>query len=202
MPVPVSNLQSVNPSSIIELFQLTLVSSLHGSGSNSGASSGTYYFAGMTDAVTTGNNAYAPIHWNSKEYQRLPIQASGFEYNGHGQLPRPTLTVSNLFSTFSTILADVNTNGTAGNDLVGARVVRIRTLLRYLPNSNFTGDNPYGTPDETQEFPQESYVVARKSLESRDVCEFELASAIDMVNTALPKRQILPSEFPGVGDFY
>lgn len=201
MPVPVSDLQSVNPSSIIELFQLTLVSSLHGTPSSS--DSGTYYFTGMTDAVTTGNNAYAPIHWGnpSKEYQRLPIQCSGFEYNGHGQLPRPKLVVSNLFSTFSSILVDVNAV-TPGNDLVGARVVRIRTLLKYLPNSNFTGDNPYGTPDVTQEFPQESYVVARKSLESRNVCEFELASAIDMVNTALPKRQILPSEFPGVGDFY
>tara|TARA_R100001443_G_scaffold26093_1_gene39263 strand:- start:11679 stop:12284 length:606 start_codon:yes stop_codon:yes gene_type:complete len=201
MPVPISDLQSVNPSSIIELFQLTLVSSLHGTPSSS--DSGTYYFTGMTDAVTTGNNAYSPIHWGnpSKEYQRLPIQASGFEYNGAGQLPRPKLVVSNLFSTFSEILSLVNAV-TPGNDLVGARVVRIRTLLKYLPNENFTGDNPYGTPDVTQEFPQESYIVARKSLESREFCEFELAAAIDMANTALPKRQLLPSAFPGIGGFY
>ena len=200
MPVA-SDLQAVDPSSIIELYHLDLVGSLHGS--PSGSDSGDYYFTGMTDAVNSGNNAYNDIHWGDplKQYQRLPIQVTGFEYNGSGTLPRPKLIVSNLFSAFSEILAAVNAT-TPGNDLVGARLIRIRTLLQYLPHENFTGNNPHGTPDVTQELPRESYIVARKSLESRDLCEFELAAAIDMANTNLPKRQLLPDEFPGVQNSY
>ena len=200
MPVA-SDLQAVDPSSIIELYHLDLVSSLHGS--PSGSDWGNYYFTGMTDAVNSGSNAYNDIHWGDplKQYQRLPIQVTGFEYNGSGTLPRPKLVVSNLFSAFSEILAEVNAT-TPGNDLVGARLIRIRTLLQYLPHENFTGNNPHGTPDVTQELPRESYIVALKSLESRDLCEFELAAAIDMANTNLPKRQLLPDEFPGVENFY
>jgi len=193
MPIPVSELQKINPSSIIELFELTTVAALHGSAT-------TYRFHAGTDGVTTGLNAYNEIHWNNNTYQRLPIEATGFEYTSK-QNPRPTLTVSNLFSTISTILASVNTT-TPGNDLTGATLVRIRTMLRYLPNDNFTGNNPYGTPDNTQEFPREIFTVARKSLETKNVCQFELANTVDQQGVKLPKRRFLPDEFPGIGDFF
>ena len=193
MPIPVSELQKINPSSIIELFELTTVAALHGSAT-------TYRFHAGTDGVTTGLNTYNEIHWNNNTYQRLPIEATGFEYTSK-QNPRPTLTVSNLFSTISTILASVNTT-TPGNDLTGATLVRIRTMLRYLPNDNFTGNNPYGTPDNTQEFPREIFTVARKSLETKNVCQFELANTVDQQGVKLPKRRFLPDEFPGIGDFF
>ena len=58
---------------------------------------------------------------------RLPVKAEGFEHTSTGTLPRPTLTVSNLDSTMTVLLALVNAT-TAGNDLGGAEVWRIRTL--------------------------------------------------------------------------
>jgi len=193
MPIPVSELQKINPSSIIELFELTTVAALHGSAT-------THRFHAGTDGVTTGTSAYDEIHWNGNTYQRLPIEATGFEYTSK-QSPRPTLTVSNLFGTISTILANVN-NTTVGNDLTGATLTRIRTMLRYLPNDNFTGNNPYGTPDNTQEFPREIFNVARKSLETRDICQFELAASTDQAGVKLPKRRFLPDEFKGIGEFF
>ena len=193
MPIPISELQKSNPSSKIELFELTTVAALHGSAT-------TYRFHAGTDGVTTGVNAYDDIHWNGNTYQRLPIEATGFEYTSK-QNPRPVLTISNLFGTISTILANVNTT-TVGNDLTGATLTRIQTLLRYLPNDNFTGNNPYGTPDNTQEFPREIFLVARKSLETRDICQFELAASTDAVGVKLPKRRFLPDEFKGIGDFF
>ena len=37
---------------------------------------------------------------------------------------------------------------TAGNDLTGASVTRIRTLARFVDAANFSGaTNPFGTPD-------------------------------------------------------
>ena len=75
-----------------------------------------------------------------------------------GQLPRPTLTISNALGLITAILLNVN-QVTTGNDLTGATVTRIRTLARYLDAVNFPGGtNPLGTPDPTAEFPQEVYI--------------------------------------------
>tara|TARA_R100001510_G_scaffold18456_1_gene15940 strand:- start:1753 stop:2349 length:597 start_codon:yes stop_codon:yes gene_type:complete len=191
------NLQSINPNPIIELFEIQLKTALHGANT-------TYRFHNNTNITTAQGN----ITWNSNTYYSAPIQASGFKYETK-QTPRPTLTISNLsllapavpIGIMSSVLADVNST-TPGNDLVGATVTRIRTLARFLPNSNFTGNNPYGTPDETQEFPKEIFEIARKSAETRDLCTFELAASIDQFGVKLPKRQFLPDDFPGIGDFF
>ena len=57
------------------------------------------------------------------------------------------------------------------------------------------------TPDVTQQMPQEIYYIDRKSLETREVVEFELASAFDLAGIRVPKRQCLPEDFPGIGTF-
>jgi len=55
---------------------------------------------------------------------------------------------------------------------------------------NFPGGvNPYGTPDPTAEFPREIYYVDRKTVETRDVIEFELGAAFDLAGVRAPKRQ-------------
>lgn len=214
-PVPVSDLQALTLEPIIELFELELNQTLHGASTvyrwHSGASS----------------NDNADITFGGNAYLRLPIEADGFEYSAgqNSSLPRPTLRVSNLFGTVTSILLEVNET-TVGNDLTGAKLTRIRTLARYIDAGNFganniltTADdfelqledgegiqveniaNPFGTPDSTQRFPDEIYYVDRKSLENRDVVEFELASVFDLAGVKLPKRQVLPSDFPGVGTF-
>ena len=205
MPIPTSSLQSVNPSPIIELFELTLDSILHGESSikdPSGANISTIRFHNNSKDTTNQDS----IIWNGNTYYKMPIEATGFKYDPK-QLPRPKLTISNLaiiavnIGNMSNVLNAVN-EVTFANDLVGATLKRRRTLAEFLPNSNFTGNNPYGTPDNTQEFPIEEFQIARKSLETRDVVSFDLAAAIDNFNVKLPKRQFLPGEFPGVGDFY
>ena len=182
----VSDLQNINPSSIIELFTLTLDSSLHGATT-------VYRFHAGSSLKDNGE-----IVWAGNTYQRFPIEAEGFAFT-KGQLPRPTLTVSNALGTISAILIDVN-NTTTGNDLTGATVTRIRTLARFLDAVNFPGDiNPYGTPDNTAEFPQEIYKVDRKSAENRDVVQFELAAVFDIAGIRAPQRQCTRAEFPSIG---
>ena len=46
------------------------------------------------------------------------------------------------------------------------------------------------------------FIIDRKSSESRNVVEFELAAPIDMPQYKLPRRQCLPREFPGIGSFH
>lgn len=173
-------LQSIEPSSIIELFELQLVAALHGSAD-------IYRFHAGVNGKNDGGN----VIWAGQTYTAFPVECEGFEYSGNGQLPRPKLRVANLLGTITTILLAVNAI-TPGNDLIGAKVVRRRTLARYIDAVNFPGNvNPYGTPDSTAEFPQEIYYVSRKVVENRDVVEFELSSAFDLQGVRAPKRQCI-----------
>ena len=182
----ISDIQSINPSSIIELFTLTTTAALHGSDT-------TYRFHAGSSLNSNGE-----IVWAGNTYQRFPVQAEGFAYQ-KGQIPRPTLTVSNVLGTITSILLTVNQT-TTGNDLTGATVTRIRTLAKFIDAVNFAGNvNPYGTPDPNAEFAQEIYSIDRKSQETRDVVVFELAAPIDLVGVRAPKRQCTRAEFPSIG---
>ena len=184
-----SDIQKVNPSAIIELFTLTLDNALHGATT-------VYRFHAGTNLDANGK-----IVWAGNEYLRFPVQATGFAYQ-RGQLPRPTLTISNMGSpSISAILLTVNQT-TAGNDLTGAKVVRIRTMARFLDAANFSGaTNPFGTPDPTAEFPQEIYYIDRKRAENREVVSWELAAVFDLAGIRSPKRQCTRSLFPSIGTF-
>jgi phage-related protein len=46
------------------------------------------------------------------------------------------------------------------------------------------------------------YFISRKSSENRQLVEFELAASFDLDGVRIPKRQILPADFPGIGSFY
>ena len=163
-------LAKINPSAIIELFELRLDSTLHGS-------SDVYRFHAGANADVDGN-----IVFNSQTYTRIPIKADGFEYSNTGTLPRPTLSISNLDSTMTTLLLLVNAT-TAGNDLGGAEVRRIRTLKKYLDGES--------TADPNARFPEERWFVDRKASESRDAVTFELASKFDLAGQKIPKRQVI-----------
>ena len=182
----VSDLQSINPSAIIELFTLTTTAALHGSAT-------THRFHNGTSLKDNGE-----IVWAGDTYQRFPIQAEGFAYQ-RGQLPRPTLTVSNALGTITAILLNVNET-TTGNDLTGATFTRIRTQARFIDAVNFPSNvNPYGTPDPTAEYAREVFLIDRKSAENREVVVFELATASDMAGVRAPKRQCTRAEFPSIG---
>ena len=171
---PISELQGINPSAIIELFVLELNVAQHGVSS-------TYRFHAGVNELNNGD-----IVWDGDTYSRLPIEADGFEYSGSGQIPRPKLRVANLLGTITTLLASLP------NGLSGAKVTRLRTMARYLDAANFTGGtNPYGTPDPTALLPTEIYFVDQKTAETRDVIEFELAAVFDLQGVRAPKRQTI-----------
>tara|TARA_R100000234_G_scaffold108770_1_gene80340 strand:+ start:2791 stop:3540 length:750 start_codon:yes stop_codon:yes gene_type:complete len=183
-----SDLQPINPSAIIELYTLQLSNTLHGDTT-------IYRFHSGSNM-----NANGKIIWAGNEYLRFPIQISGFAFQ-NGQIPRPKLVVSNATGLISAILLTVNET-TAGNDLTGATVTRIRTLAKFLDAGNFTGgSNPYGTPDPTAEFPKEIYSIDRKATETREIVEFELASVLDLAGITCPKRQCTRADFPSIGTF-
>ena len=181
-----SNLQSINPSAIIELFTLQLSNALHG------ATTIYRFHAGSS------LNANGEIIWAGNSYQRFPIQAEGFAFQ-KGQIPRPTIRISNATGLMSAILLSVNET-TTGNDLTGATVTRIRTLAKFIDAANFA-DNTNATADPNVEFPQEIYAIDRKTNETREVVEFELAAPTDLAGVHIPKRQCTRNIFPSIGTF-
>ena len=68
-----SDLQAINPSAIIELFELELVTAIHGSNT-------TYRFHSGSSL-----NANGEIVWKGNSYYRFPIEADGFAYQ-RGQI--------------------------------------------------------------------------------------------------------------------
>ena len=175
-PSVYEELSVLNPSAIVELFELRLDNNLHGS------SDILRWHPGINEQVT-GN-----IVWNGETYQRVPVVAEGFEYKNTGTMPRPTLTVDNTTSLVTALFLVVNAT-TAGNDLAGAEVRRIRTLKKFLDAANFSGGNSNADPYAA--FPEERWFIDRKAAESRNVVSFELASKFDLVGQKLPKRQCI-----------
>ena len=181
-----SSLQDINPSAIIELFTLQLSTALHGANT-------IYRFHAGSNL-----NANGKIVWAGNEYLRFPVQASGFAFQ-KGQLPRPKLIISNATGLISSILLSVNET-TTGNDLTGATVTRIRTLAKFIDAVNFA-DGTNATADNQAEFPQEIYSIDRKSTETREIVEFELAAPTDLAGVRIPGRQATRSIFPSIGTF-
>ena len=186
----ISELQKPDPSAIIQLYELKLVEGIHYATGNPDSVTTTYcWHSGMTSAGA------GSIVFNSKTYTPMPIEAEGFDQKSgqNDAIARPVLRVSNLLSTVSTILIEVN-KITPGNDLLNAKLTRIETLAMFLD-----GESTANTAATSR---NRVFIVDRKSLENREVVEFELSAIWDLPNFKIPARQVLPRQFPGVGSFH
>ncbi len=188
-----SDLQSINPSAIIELFVLELKTSLHGSNTSPSNENNIYRFHAGSNL-----NANGEIVFDGKSYMRFPLKAEGFAYQ-RGQIPRPKITIANGTGFISALLLTVNET-TVGNDLTGSKVTRIKTMFKFIDAVNYSnGQNPDADPTAIIE--TQVYEIDRKSSESRETVEFELAAPFDLDGINIPKRQCTRTEFPSIGTF-
>lgn len=129
-----------------------------------------------------GYTQLAPIVWQGEEYHPWPLQASGFELTGDGRPAAPSITVANVDGSMGALCRLLD-------DLIGARVLRLRTLGKYLDAVNFPEGNPSADPDE--QLRPEVWYVEQRSRETRDAIEFTLASPLNLNGAILPGRQIM-----------
>jgi len=202
MAIPFAELNKINPSSVIELFELELTVGLHIPTGNPNNLDTVFRFHAGANL-----NNFGQIIFNGNSYQRVPVQVEGFEDTSKGTIPRPTLTFSNLggitkdttVMTMSDFLNVVN-SVTAGNDLLDAKLTRLMPLASALDNANFVGDNPFGTPS-TDRLQDRIYYIDRKAVENRQIVQFELVSVLDMQNKKIPARIVTRDLFPAAGTF-
>lgn len=124
------------------------------------------------------------IWWQGNEYSPWPIMAEGFDLQP-SKPPTPMLTVGNVDGSITGACL-------AFQDLVGATVIRHRTLGKYLDAANFGGSNP--TADPTQEMPVDRWFIERKAAETNTAVQFELSSALDFGSVQLPRRVIIANQ--------
>jgi len=167
-----TDIQKLAPGAIVELFDLDLTP-----------------FGGEVLRFHAGTNGLIQnVTWQGSVYTAFPVQATGFEFNGQGQAARPRLVVANVVGAITALVLQYQ-------DIVGAKVTRRRTLAKYLDAVNFPGGtNP--SADPTAEFPVDVFYVDRKSAETNEVVEFELAPAMDLTGVMLPRRQIVQNICP------
>lgn len=129
------------------------------------------------------NGLSQPVVWQGQAYQPFPIEVDGFEQNTSGPFPRPTLRVSNVLGLVGALVRD--TRG-----LRGARVIRRRTLAKYLDAVNWPGGvNP--TSDPTAQYDDELWMIDRRGPSNAQLVTFELASPMDVSSVMLPRRQVI-----------
>lgn len=167
-----SELQKLEPNAIIELYVLDATS----------FDGGIYYFhSGL-------NGLSQLIKWQGQEYAAFPVDITGFEFTAGGQIPRPKMLVSNVTGFITALILQYQ-------DMLGAKIIRKRTMKKYLDADNFAGGvNPDADP--TAEFPDDIYYVERKVTENKEVVEFELCASFDVQGVKLPKRQIIQNICP------
>lgn len=172
MSIPYAEIQNLAASAVLELFVLDATP----------CGGGTYYFHAGT------NQLNGSVVWQGQTYAPMPIQADGFEWSSKGTLPRPKLRVAALDGVVGGLVRDLE-------DLVGARVTRKMCFAKHLDVVNFPAAyNP--TADPTAHWPDEPWVVERKTLEDNEILEFELVSPMDVQNAQIPKRRITANACP------
>lgn len=114
------------------------------------------------------------IVWQGNEYTPMPLECRGFQYNGQGSPPRPSMIIGNVGGAISALCINYN-------DLIGARLIRKRTYFKFL-------DGEAGA-DPTQQFPDDIFSIEQKAQETRSVVEFDLATSMEVDDASVPKRQ-------------
>jgi len=128
-----------------------------------------------------GYTQVGPIYWQGITYDPWPIEAAGFMLDPE-QPPVPTLSVGNVDGRISALCR-------AYQDLVGAKLTRLRTLGKYLDVENFGGVNPTANPE--QQVPPEIWELERRSGEDNTQVTWELSSPMDFGGAQLPAGQII-----------
>lgn len=158
---------SLDPGAIVEMYVLDL-SAIPGA-------------MGIERFHAGANELQGDLVWKGEKYTRFQIKATGFDKQGRGPLARPRLQVDHVTSAVLPMLL-------AYQDLVGAKVIRKRTMARFLDAVNFKAGNPEADP--TQAYPDDVYFIERKVKETPDTLEFELVSALDLNGYKIPAEVI------------
>ncbi len=167
-----SSLLDLEPDTLIELYELDL-----------GEQDGLYRFHpgknNLTDIMLRDSTG------ELQTYYAMPIETSGWEIRGDGQLARPKLLIANPQGVITDAIK-------RRGDLIGNGFVRKRIFLKFLDNENFPNNlNPFAIPDPESRFDDDLFVINRKTNENKYYVEFELISPLELEDVQVPARTMI-----------
>jgi lambda family phage minor tail protein L len=124
------------------------------------------------------------IVWQDYKYLPLSMESEGFDILGDGKLARPKIRVANQHNIITQFLQ-------VYKDFKNAKVVRKRVSVKFIDDVNFEGGNPFGEADPNAELTNETWLMGRKTQESKLFVEFELTSPLDIDNFSVNSRNII-----------
>jgi lambda family phage minor tail protein L len=167
MSIPATEFLTLTPDAPIDLYVLDL---------NSLGVDQVYRFCNWRTADG------ADIVFQSNTYTSIPLEATGFERNARGQSASPQIKFGNVFGAITAFAI-------AYDDLVGAKLIRKRTLAKFLDGMPQADSSRENIPDP--------YIVYRKVSENEVEITFELRRSLDIgFRTKLPARVILKNLCP------
>jgi lambda family phage minor tail protein L len=184
----VTELLKFSPDTLLEFFVLDLTPIVEYYASKSITISPTrYYFYNGVNQREDGGSTN--IVWQGNTYAKMPIEMDFINTTSGGELPRPTIKIGDNARILLPLLLSYA-------DLVGCNIIRKRTFLKFLDAVNFNGGTSPYTPDPTACFPDETLRIERKSSETKNTIEFELAVAWDVEGILLPRRLVVANLCP------
>lgn len=127
------------------------------------------------------NQLNQPVVWQGVTYEAHPIRVTGFEVSGKS-LARPKMSVSNIEGLITELLR--------GQQVLGGKLIRKRTMVKFLDAVNFVGGiNPEADPNT--HLRDEVYFVTQKLREDLEIIEFELGVPMDLEDVVIPRRPIV-----------
>lgn len=181
-----SECASLNPSSLIELFEINIGDEADRRGISVASNQRIFRFHNNIKLINTS------IFFGNNEFIAAPIQAQGFEVSSAGTLATPTLSIT-VNEQAIPLLSLLKQEIVIFGDLVGCQVTRRRTFAKYIDATNFLdGIFPQGwEANPFVEFPKDLYFINRKTRENKLIIEYELNSVLDLENIQLPRRQMI-----------
>lgn len=168
-----------------------------------------------TSSLLANGQLFNQILWKGKRYLPFPIQTNGYEISTRGTLPKPKILFSNQYQipTYEVFFKTIKRSIKSIGDLIGLKVVRRRTFLKYLDAINFKSNGGIINddliqidPDPLAELPADVFFIERKISESKNILEYEMSSILDLENIKLPFRgmysQSCSFEYRGEGCGY
>lgn len=154
-----TDVQSPSPGNLVTLFELDMTD-----------------MGGTTSYFVMATISGAAVELDGQAYTPIDVKAEGFDIQGGGKLPRPTITVSNVSKSFQSLVGTYD-------DLVGAVLTRKRTYSKYLDGESAADTSAYFTAD--------IWVIEQKTQQNKFIISWQLSAYLDFEGTYLPKRQII-----------
>lgn len=133
----------------------------------------------VATGVGSGSGTANQTDHTIREYVPMPMIVDGLDLNSDGAPARPSLTVANVGSLFSSQLGSFK-----NDDLIGERLVRRQTLEKYLHGESGDASPPI-------EFRTQEYIIDRISQEGSVSVAFEMATPFDLEGIKLPRRVVV-----------